>query len=307
VPLQGNNSQTIPWRKLSVRQIFEGCFLLALYWILRLLPIDVCSGVGSFMGRVIGPRLRLDSNVRKNIAKLRPEASKQEQERLVRSYRSHMGRIITEFAALQRLWRSDRVEIIGKENFTQAKETKRPIIFLSIHTGNYDLVGPQIIDVLGQPGFNVYGEHSNVFIKKITNQIRGPYKKHLISSKRRFASKTIYDGFLKGNCLLVALDDAARAYPSFGRFGCGHLTKSNLVRAIRMAKKVNGLFIPVYCLRTKGAYFALHLLPPIDLDFSDFNEEKLTKAINHIDELMGSIVRQHIDQWYWTGGELYQT
>lgn len=307
MPSQDKDSHPIPWKKLSIRQIFEGCALLGLYWTLRLLPIDVCSGIGAFLGRVIGPRLRLDNNVRKNIAKLRPEASKEELERLVRRYRSHMGRIIAEFATLQRLWKSDRIKIVGQEYFTQAKGTKRPIIFLSIHTGNYDLVGPRISDVFRQPGFNVYGEHKNVFVKKIVDQIRSPYKKYLISSKRRFAFKTIYEGFLKGNGLLVALDDAARAYPSFGRFGGDHPAKSNLARAIKMAKKVNGLFVPTYCLRTKGAYFTLHLLPPIDLDFSDFNEEKLTKATNHIDELMGSIVRRHIDQWYWTGGELYRT
>lgn len=299
---QRDDNFSIPWRKLSLRQLLEGGVIFGFYGLLRLLPTDLCSALGGFLGRTLGPRLRqMNKSLLKNISLLRPEASKEEQEQLACRYWDHMGRTIAEVAALHELRKSERIEIQGKEHYEKAKETGRPLLFLAIHTGNYELVGPQLMEVLGHRGFNVYGEHNHLFLNKIFKRIRSPYKEYLVSERERFAFKKIYQGLLQGWGLITALDDTTRSYPSFGR---NLPSRNNLERAIRIAKRTNAILIPTYCLRKKGAHFAIHILPHIEPDFTDFNEEKMAEAIKPIDQLMGSIVRQHIDQWYWACRDL---
>jgi KDO2-lipid IV(A) lauroyltransferase len=71
----------------------------------------------------------------------------------------------------------------------------------------------------------------------------------------------------------------------------------NLGRATRLAKLTNALICPFYCRRIKGATFALHCLPPVELDFSLKGDDYLEQGVRRLDEVITPLIVANLDQW----------
>src|SRR3989338_4793910 len=98
-------SPSIPWKDLSTKQIMSGLTDMTLHWMMRLLPVDVCSYIGSYFGKMLGPRHKdIDNRLRKNIRFLKPDLSDAELENMVKNWWGNHGRVLAEFSVLRRLW-----------------------------------------------------------------------------------------------------------------------------------------------------------------------------------------------------------
>jgi KDO2-lipid IV(A) lauroyltransferase len=284
----------IPWKKLSWSQIFNGLLDTSLHWIMRALPIEVCSVIGSLITRhLLSNAKGIDARIKRNIRVLKPGISCEELKAITRKWWNNKGRTTAEFSVLRRIWKTNRVTIQGRNFLSSAKLTGRPLIFLLLHTGNWEVLGQKLI----KEGFIVLhtyqSEGLNPFHRKIAANIRRPYKKHLITNNDSAVGRTILRRLTSGECLVIAMDLGAQ-FPSLGR---PLPTKGNLVQAIKLAKLSNAVLVPTYALRTKGARFDLHTLPHIELDFNGFNRQKLHEAVGLVDRTVEPIIRQHFDQW----------
>jgi KDO2-lipid IV(A) lauroyltransferase len=178
-------------------------------------------------------------------------------------------------------------------NLEAARATGRPRIGIFLHLGNWELAGPKMLAL---------GETS----AQIAQTLANPYRNRIAMSVRKvYADKLIEPGPMAGRQIIRSLKEtgglsmAGDEYmsgellaPSFGR--ALHLD-GNLGRAVRLAKMTGAIIIPYYCLRTKGAYFQLHITPYIDLDFA--GEDYLEKGVQVLDDTITPIIVANIDQW----------
>src|SRR5687767_281053 len=77
----------------SIRHALEAAVVLALYGALRLLPMDWASGIGGWLGRLLGPRLGITRRARRNLRLVMPELSEAEIERIVGEMWDNLGRM----------------------------------------------------------------------------------------------------------------------------------------------------------------------------------------------------------------------
>src|SRR3990167_655107 len=265
---------------------------------MRLLPIDVCSYVGCILGRILGPLHRqADRQLRTNLKKLRQDIQSPQQvkERVTRSWGNY-GRVMAEFSVLRRIWKSPtRTIIMGLDHFDKAKSLKQPVIVIFVHLGNWEIIGPKLYDFVDGRAMQIYQILDDPVQARISSQIRQPYIDSLLAAGP-YVAKKIYNRLMQGEYLSLAVDECVNnevRAPSFGR---PLRSKNNLTLAVRFAKLTNAVLCPVYAVRDNGARFVINILPSIKFDF---DKVQIPAAVMQLDALIESIIRKHIDQWYY--------
>jgi KDO2-lipid IV(A) lauroyltransferase len=282
-------------KRLGIGEILHGNGLLFITWLLGRLPIGWCSAIGYWLGVTVGPRNKVrDARLRHNLTVLRPDLAAPEViEATVRRYWGNSGRAMTEFSVLDRLWRSDRMSVVGFEHLAAARATGRTRIGLFMHLGNWELVGPKIID-LGENLSQVVQELANPYRNRIANNARRRYADRLIhagpNASRQFLRLLRNNGFIS-----IAGDEFQNRElfaPSFGR---PVRLDGNLGRVVRLAKLVDAVICPYYCVRTQGAHFEMHILPAVALDFTA--DDYLQRGVERLDGTITPVIVAHLDQW----------
>src|ERR687893_695011 len=87
--------------RLSYR--FEAACVAPFFALCRLLPIDMASGFGGWLGRRLGPALGISRQARRNLAAAFPDWPPAEVERVVRGMWDNLGRIAAEYPCLRRI------------------------------------------------------------------------------------------------------------------------------------------------------------------------------------------------------------
>jgi KDO2-lipid IV(A) lauroyltransferase len=282
------------WRHLT-KVVIPGNGLLLSHYLMGMLPINMTSGIGAWLGLQFGARNKVrDQRVRHNLSILRPDISdRAEIEAIVRRFWSNAGRGMAEFSVLRRLWVSDRVQVTGIDNLEAARATGRPRIGIFLHLGNWELAGPKML-ALGETSAQIAQTLANPYRNRIAMSVRKVYADKLIEPGPT-AGRQIIRSLKETGGLSMAGDEYMAGEllaPSFGR--PLHLD-GNLGRAVRLAKMTNAIVVPYYCLREKGAYFQLHITPYVELDFT--GEDYLEKGVQVLDDTITPIIVANIDQW----------
>ncbi|HEX4504438.1 MAG TPA: lysophospholipid acyltransferase family protein [Alphaproteobacteria bacterium] len=280
---------------LSIGEILQGNGLLFVNWLLGLLPIDWCSAIGYRLGVTVGPRSRVrDARLRHNLKVLRPDlAAPDVIEATVRRYWGNSGRAMTEFSVLQRLWKSDRATVSGMENLLAARATGRPRIALFVHLGNWELVGPKILD-LGENSSQIVQRLANPYRDRIAMRTRSPFEGRLIEAGPS-AGRQILRALVKNGLISMAGDEYLHGTLLAPSFGGPIRLDGNLGRAVRLAKMANAIVCPYYCIRTGGAHFDIRFTPAIELDL--VADDYLQRGVETLDAAITPIIVAHLDQW----------
>lgn len=204
--------------------------------------------------------------------------------------------------ALEFIWFADNPERIDKyvhpsDEFmaaiTTAKETKKGLIFVSPHFGNWELAGLMV---------SFFGKHPFAVVARTMDN---PYLNNLVNSGRRFTSTRVIPAkgavkgmikALKDGCIMATLIDQntrARDGGVFVNF-FGLPVPTATVPAF-FARKFD---VPVCiggCMRKNDYYesFIAHLSKPS----SEYRDD--SEMIQELMKLTEDLVRQHPEQYLW--------
>ncbi len=294
--IRGTPAERLAWRRYWVRDVISGVNTAVLHYALKLGTIGSCSGLGGAMAVALGPLYRPHADrIRANLLRLRPDVEPVLPAVMTRVW-DNIGRTLAEFSVIERLWDSPRVAVEGLEHIEAARATGRPRIYVGLHLGNWELLGPKLID-LGEKGFDFYEPPPNRFRRAITERARRRFDKQLLPPGPTAALRAVR--LLKEqDAALVIFVDEVRARrvkaPSFGR---GVDLDGNLANAVRLALMTNALVLPANVLREPGARFRLRVEAPIELTRAGDRETNVRVNAERLDALMTPIVLRHIDQW----------
>jgi KDO2-lipid IV(A) lauroyltransferase len=277
--------------------VIPGNLLVLSHHALGMLPIDWASALGAFLGRRFAAQNAVrDGRVRHNLAVLRPDISDAaELEATVRDFWSNAGRSMAEFAVLRRLWRSDRTSVVGIEHLENARAGGRPRICLFLHLGNWELVGPKLLS-LGETSSQIVQPLANPYRNRIAESIRAVFEGQLIRPGPN-AGHQMMRALKEHGALSLAADEYIAGELLAPSFGGPLRLDGNLGRAVRLAKLTNALICPFYCRRLEGATFALHCLPPVELDFTLRGDDYLRTAVKTLDAIITQTIVANLDQW----------
>ena len=184
------------------------------------------------------------------------------------------------------------VEILGENNLKTLLDENKPVIFISGHFANFELMSMAIT----KKNINlatIYRPLNNFLINPLMENLRKKYVcKNQIKKGINGVRETI-EYIKKKHSIALMIDQRVSEGDSINFFGKPALTTT---LPAQLAVKYNLKIIPVYIERIKNDKFRIEFLNKIDPNHFD-NKLELTKELNRIIEKM---IVKNPNQWIWT-------
>ncbi|AJE46350.1 lysophospholipid acyltransferase family protein [Celeribacter indicus] len=247
--------------------------------------------MGWLVSRVIAPLAGYDRRVRDNLAHVMPELPEAEVRRLMRAVADNAGRTLIEiYSGRDFIARMKDVEFDGPgvAVLREARDTRRPVILLTGHFGNYDVPRAALIadgyDVgsLYNPMRNrFFNAHYVAAISKIGQPMFPRGRKGYAQLLKHLKS---------GGMIGFLVDVYMPSAPILSFFGKPARTA---LSAAELALKYDALLVPIYGVRQPdGLSFRVQVEAPVPHG----TPEEMTQALN---DSLEAITRQHMEQWFW--------
>lgn len=265
-----------------------------LFALLRLLPARIASWLGGWLSVSFArPRMKLrDTRARANLAILRPDLGEAEREAMLTRRWFNIGRTLGELANIDRLVNERHVNVIDRAGYQAVLDGPGPMISLTVHTGNWDLLAAHIKASTDRPGLGIYDPPDNPAQAALLKKARQSYMGEAISGEG--AARGVFKHLTQKDraTLYILVDERRELQVWFPTFGRDLMPSGNLSVALRLARKVGAKFLPFYLARTDGPHFDLHWHPPLDPHIDSDADIVAT-----LDQFLGRACIDHADQW----------
>jgi len=289
-----------PWRKAlrSLRYAAELLPLVLVFGLFWLLPVDWASNLGGWLVRRIGSRLAVSRRAKEHLLIAFPELSEAEQERLVADMWENLGRLAGEYPHLGSIAdpRSGRLEVIGLEHLEAARRGGRPIIVVSAHIANFELL-PAAAHSHGLNLTAMARRINNPNVQRIIQFFRDrstgtPSTIPKGVSGGRQALKLVEQGFSLG-ALLDQRASQGVALPLFGR------PARTTLGIAKLALEKNLPMLPVQIERLGGAKFRITVAPPLVPPGLGDRQEDAKAMMCEFNRALERWIRQRPADWLW--------
>ena len=265
------------------------------------LPPEKSTNVAEKLGRKLAPFLPRTKLARKNLSLAFPEKSKAEIDELVRGVWGNVARTMAEYVFLDKLFdfdidnpNSGRIEIAGIENFVKIRESGKPVVIFTAHTGNWEIL-PVAAASYDLEVTALFRPPNNKYLAKRVLKARHTEGGHLVPS--RAGAAWALAGVLNANKAVGLLADQ-----SFNRGQeitfLGRPARANPLAA-KLAKQFECDIYPARCIRLPEGKFRLELLDKIDLPQTDEGKLDVAEATVAINRVIEEWVREYPEQWLW--------
>ena len=268
-------------------------FVRYLLGILSILPYRTKISLGGLIyQKIISPLSGNRKRIIDNLKLIFPDLEKRKREELCSQVPNNIGRTLFELLspnAFSNIAKSAKVSGPGFKILKDAQEQKKPVILVSGHFGNYDVVRVVLntnqisVGALYKPMNNPY---FNTFYERCIKQIAEP-----LFPRGRAGMGNMMRYLEDGNVVALLIDQ----YMSHGeplKF-LGH-TAYTATSAAKLALKHDALLITFYVVRNDdGINFNLVFESPV----KPSTPNEMTQVLN---DRLEKQIRKNMGQWLWT-------
>lgn len=277
---------------------------LALYRVMRSLPVSIASRAGATLGQFMGRRAHpsADARVAAAIRRLRPDLASDPNTLEATQVRfwAHVGRIYAEYCLLHKMVPRGRVELDDPNTFDAVLADGRPVIVPFVHLGNWETCGNLLS--LRAPG-RVCALANPMPPNRVQARILVTQRAYMPAKVLTFDA-TVWRRALQhleqsGGILFVAIDEVVQdriSTPCFGRMLDPH---ANVHKIVRLAARTGAIILPLYSQRLGGARFCTRVLQPLEFrKQSKIAPEEQQCRVMQLDRTYESAVLPLLDQWF---------
>ena len=271
-------------------------FLLVefLFIICKAVGYKSASNLGFFIGKNFGNFFRKKKSIIENLHKSRISINISDNQ-FVNNILGNYGRILAEYPFLKD-FRENKLEqfikIEGIENLDQIKNNKKPVVFISGHFNNFELMAMQI-EKYGINLAAIYRPLNNVFLNKTMERIRTKYICRNQIRKGKSGTRQILENLKKSNSIALMIDQRVTEGIKIDFFG--NLASTTTIPA-QIIKKYKCDLVPIYIERLEKYNFKMYVSQPIVIN-SENSQEEITK---HLNKILEKMILKNPDQWIWT-------
>ena len=283
-----------------IKYFFEALVIYILFFLFRVFGLKLSRKFSSFLLVKIGFIFRKRKIIRNNILKVFKEYSDLELDNLINKMWSNYGLTFAEYIFLDKFrfnkFKQDHIEILGKEIVENIKKKGKPVIFISAHLSNFELMAMEL-EKKGLHLAAIYRPLNNFFLNPFMVYLRKKYickkqiKKGLIGTR-----ETI--NYLKNNNSIALMVDQrvgeSERCPFF------NIPAHTTTIPAQLAVKYDLEIIPIFLERKEDNFFKMEIQKPIKCHKTknpDENKRNITIEINKTIEKM---ILRNPSQWIWT-------
>ena len=278
-----------------IKYFIEFILIIIFFFIFKILGYKNATNFGEIIGKKFGPLFRSNYKIKKNLENSKIGNSEKDRKNIINNMWGNYGRIFAEYMYIKKYRKnnlSNNIEIIGQNILEEIKNNNKPVIFISGHFNNFELMAMHI-EKSGVDLAAIYRPLNNKFLNPLMEKIRIKYicKKQI--KKGISGTKEILKHFKEGTSIALMIDQRVSEGISCNFFNNKALTTTIPAQFV---KKFNCRVVPIYIERKNKYQFRLEIHKPLEF----LNNETIETITSNLNEILEKMVKRNPDQWIWT-------
>jgi KDO2-lipid IV(A) lauroyltransferase len=278
-----------------IKYFFQFLFIIFFFSLFKIFGFKISSKIGGKLFEIIGPIFRSKKLIHTNIKKAFPKNNSAEIKKLTKLMWNNYGRVFAEYMFIKdfRFEKIDsKIEIIGQEILDEIKKSNKPVVFISGHFSNFELMAMQI-EKAGIKLSAIYRPLNNIFLNRIMEKIR---KKYICKNqiKKGIAGTRELIKFQRNNYSIALMIDQRVSEGEKVNFFNQEAYTTTI--PAQLAKKFDMPIVPIFIERVNATNFKIKISKPINFLKSDSIKD-ITSKLNVIIEEM---ILKNPTQWIWS-------
>ena len=275
-----------------IKYFFQAIIIYILFIFGRLLGMNTSRKLFSYIFNLLAPKFKSKQIIEKNINIFSPNLSKLEKNLIISSMWKNYGKTFIEYIFLDRFKKSSaHIKIEGGEHLDKVIKKNRPVIFVSGHFANFELMSMEITKKKINLA-TIYRPLNNYFLNPFMEYLR---KKYVCENQIKKGINGVRDAinFVKKNySIALMIDQRVSEGEKVNFFNQPALTTT---LPAQLSLKYGLSIIPVFIER-ENSFFKLKFYDEIIP--SNFNNKiELTKKLN---EILEQMIIKNPNEWIWT-------
>jgi len=271
----------------------QSLIIYIFFFVGRILGLKISRIIFATLFSYLGPCFKSKKIIKKNLkifSKYNPNINERQ---ITKSMWKNYGMTFIEYIFLKIFRkRNSHITIIDKGNVSQITLKKEPVIFISGHFANFELMSMEITKK-NIPLATIYRPLNNVFLNPFMEYLRKKYICPNQIKKGINGVRETIDHIKKKNCIALMIDQRVSEGEKIDFFNEPALTTT---LPAQLSTKFNLDIIPVYIERDLDNNFKIEFQKRISpKNFKDKTE--LTLELNRVLE---TLVSKNPHQWIWT-------
>ena len=277
----------------SVKYFIEAIFVYFFFIIAKVIGLALSRKFFSFLFKKVGPIIKTNNTVHKNLMKLPNTYTKQEKNKIINSMWSNYGMTFIEYVFLNNFKNSKlHVDIKGEKILNQISLSGNPVIFVSGHFANFELMSMEITKKKINLA-TIYRPLNNFFLNPFMEYMGKKYICKNQIKKGLTGVKESIKYINKNNSIALMIDQRVSEGEKIKFFNQDALTTT---LPAQLALRYNLDVIPIFIERKNISSFVMTVYEP--LKSSNFkNKLQLSRKLSQILEGM---IMKNPNQWIWT-------
>ena len=278
-----------------IKYFFQFIIISLLFSIYKILGLKIASFISGKIFEFFGPLFRSKKIIKSNIRRAIPEINTKGINDIKKNMWNNYGRTLSEYMFLKN-FRDNKlksgIHLEGGEILKQIKDEKTPVIFVSGHFSNFELMAMQI----EKSGINlttIYRPLNNIFLNILMEKIRKKYicKNQVKKGTRGF--RELLKLYKTGYSIALMIDQRVTEGIKSKFFDEDAFTTTIPAQFI---KKFNCKVVPIYIERFNDINFNIKIEKPIEFS-KGVSTEKITRDLNIWLEKM---ILKNPGKWIWS-------
>jgi len=281
---------------IKIKYFIQFILIIILFGLFKILGIKNSTKLSGLLFVLIGPFFRSKKIFEKNIIKVFPDINKIKKEEIYKNVWRSYGKIFSEYLFIKDFRFSENFQnnliIKNQKILDEIKNSKEPVIFISGHFDNFELMAMHI----ERSGINlaaIYRPLNNLFLNPVMENIRKKYicKKQI--KKGISGTKQILKEYKNGTSIALMIDQRVSEGIPANFFN--HKALTTTIPA-QFVKKFNTKIVPIYIERLENNRFSIEIF-----DAQKFSKNETVEMItNKLNNILEDMIKRNPNQWIWT-------
>ena len=241
------------------------------------------------------------------------QMSGEEKQKIIKKTYENLLFNLADFIQNQGISKEELLKKVRFENadiVQEAQKSGRPIIFMTAHYGNWELLPLAISLYFDQPMSIVGRPLDSQVMNKILEKNRQQFDVQLIP--KQGAMKPLIKALKEGRAAGLLVDQHTTRNEGILIDFFGKQARHTLAVAV-LARRMDATIIPTFITSNDHKTFTIHFKTPIKIEKSDDKDEDIRQNIQAQSQAIEEAIRRKPDEWFWFHrrwkeccGELYQ-
>ena len=278
-----------------IKYFLEFIFIIFLFLIFKLIGLKLSRILASNLFVNLGPLFRSKKTIYSNISLAFPNSEENLKKNISKKMWQSYGKILAEYIFIKnfRNLNSEKyLNITGQKILDDVKNSNEPVIFISGHFDNFELMAMHI----EKSGINlaaIYRPLNNYFLNPTMENIRKKFICEKQIKKGVSGTKEILKHFKSGTSIALMIDQRVSQGIKSKFFNKDALTTTIPAQFV---KKFNCKIVPIFIERNDVENFNLEIMNPLTFD----NQETIESITLKLNKILEKMIVRNPYQWIWS-------